>query len=252
MPPPPPPPPSSGSSGDGKGSSSNGSKTPKDLKDGGDDVVSQPQDGVSAKASSATSPTLGTTSEAASTSSQASSSHPSTDAQTEDVPVAPSQSKEIKPVSSIASQYLDMTEIPASAEEQQQQGRTGARSTSGKRPMSSIERKRRNLGRAMLASFAVGTGIFAWQLGREWDNDKEKERLGRTVTDEQGLNGRWQRGQARFWDMLDVSSFVLSGVPLFLLFLPRPVLVTQNPHSQQMCRPAATGIDWACEERVIR
>jgi len=112
--------------------------------------------------------------------------------------------KEIKPVSSLASQYLDMTEIPASAaEREQQQGRTGARSTSGVRPMSSIERKRRNLGRAMLAAAVVGSGIFAWQLGREWDSEKERERLGRTVIVEEGFEGRWQRGQARFWDMLD-------------------------------------------------
>lgn len=111
-----------------------------------------------------------------------------------------STGREIKPVSSLASQYLDATEIPASAAE-----RTGARSTSGKRPMSSIEKRRRNLGRATLAAMAVGSGIFAWNLGREWESEKEKERLGRGVTIEDGLEGRWQRGQARFWDTLDVS-----------------------------------------------
>lgn len=113
-----------------------------------------------------------------------------------------SSGREIKPVSSLASQYLDATEIPASASE-----RTGARSTSGKRPLSSIEKKRRNLGRATLAAMAIGSGIFAWNLGREWDSEKEKERLGRNVTIEEGMEGRWQRGQARFWDTLDVSLY---------------------------------------------
>ena len=121
-----------------------------------------------------------------------------------------SSGREIKPVSSLASQYLDATEIPASPSE-----RTGARSTSGKRALSSIEKRRRNLGRATLAAMAVGSGIFAWNLGREWDSDKEKERLGRNVTVEEGIEGRWQRGQARFWDTLDVGRNLFASFGFF-------------------------------------
>lgn len=40
-------------------------------------------------------------------------------------------------------------------------------------------------------------------MGRDWDSEKEKLRLGRNVTVEEGLEGRLQRGQARFWDTLD-------------------------------------------------
>jgi import inner membrane translocase subunit TIM50 len=105
---------------------------------------------------------------------------------------------EIAPSSSLASQYLDMTEIPAA--------RTGAKSTIGKRPMSTSEKKRRNLGRASLAVTTVGLAYYAWHLGREWDSEKERERLSRNVSNEAGFEGRWQRGQARFWDTLDVRS----------------------------------------------
>lgn len=82
---------------------------------------------------------------------------------------------------------------------------TGARARDGKHSLSSIEKKRRMYGRVAMASTLVGAGIVAWHMGREWENEKEKERLGRDVTDESGLIGRWQRGRARFADTLDVS-----------------------------------------------
>ena len=114
-----------------------------------------------------------------------------------------SSGKDIKPVSSLAAQYLDMTQIPASAAEREQE-RTGARSTAGKRPLSSSEKKRKNLGRALLASTTVGIALYSWHLGRDWESEKEKGRIGKSVTDEEGLNGRWQRGRARALDTLDV------------------------------------------------
>lgn len=83
--------------------------------------------------------------------------------------------------------------------------RTGARAKDSKRSLSSIERKRRMYGRVAMASTLVGAGVVAWHMGREWDSEKEKERLGRDVTEEAGLIGRWQRGRARFMDTLDVS-----------------------------------------------
>lgn len=93
--------------------------------------------------------------------------------------------------------------------------RTGARAKDSKRSLSSIERKRRMYGRVAMASTLVGAGVVAWHMGREWDTEKEKERLGRNVTDEQGLTGRWQRGQARFMDTLDVGR-LLSRLLIFI------------------------------------
>lgn len=116
---------------------------------------------------------------------------------------------DIAPSSGLASQYLDATEVPMSAEEAR---RTGARARDGKHPLSSIEKKRRMYGRVAMASTLVGAGIVAWHMGREWENEKEKERLGRDVTDESGLTGRWQRGRARFADTLDVS-YLFVAVP---------------------------------------
>lgn len=123
-----------------------------------------------------------------------------------EIPTARSPGTDIKPVSSIVSQYLDMTEIPASAEEREREafgGRTGARSTAGKRPMSSIEKKRRTLGRAFGGFLVLGVAASAWHAGREWDSEKEKERLAKLVTDEDGLNGRYQRAKARAVDTMD-------------------------------------------------
>lgn len=123
-----------------------------------------------------------------------------------DAPQPTRRGLEIAPSSSLASQYLDMTEIPAA--------RTGAKSTIGKRPMSTSEKKRRNLGRASLGVTTVGLAYYAWHLGREWDSEKEMERLARNVTTEEGFEGRWQRGQARFWDTLDVCCLLLCLIGL--------------------------------------
>lgn len=116
-----------------------------------------------------------------------------------DAPVA-STSKSIKPISSIASQYLDMTEIPADAAERQ---RTGARSTLGKKAESSSDRRRRAYARSALAVSIFGAGAFAWHLGRDWESEREKLRVGREVTEESGMQGRLQRAQARLVDMSD-------------------------------------------------
>lgn len=117
-----------------------------------------------------------------------------------------STGKDVAPLTGLASQYLDATEVPMSAEEAR---RTGARAKDSKRSLSSIEKKRRMYGRVAMASTLVGAGVVAWHMGREWDSEKEKERLGRDVTEEAGLTGRWQRGRARFMDTLDVSGIEL-------------------------------------------
>jgi import inner membrane translocase subunit TIM50 len=114
--------------------------------------------------------------------------------------------KEIAPTSGLASQYLDRTEVPMSAEEAAQ--RTGARARGSKHSLSSIEKKRRMYGRVAIASTLVGAGVVAWHMGREWDSEREKERIGRDVTVEEGLTGRFQRTQARFKDTMDVSGFM--------------------------------------------
>lgn len=69
--------------------------------------------------------------------------------------------------------------------------------------MSSIEKKRQLYGRFALAFTFFGGGLYAWHLGRDWESEKEKSRVGRNVTTEEGLEGRWQRGKARAADMAD-------------------------------------------------
>ena len=52
------------------------------------------------------------------------------------------------------------------------QERTGARSS--KDSLSSIERRRRFLGRVTLAMMLAGAGAATWAMGREWDDEELK------------------------------------------------------------------------------
>lgn len=57
--------------------------------------------------------------------------------------------------------------------EEAHQERTGAKSS--KDSLSSIERKRRFMGRVSMAMVLVGAGVATWYSGREWEEDELKE-----------------------------------------------------------------------------
>ncbi len=72
-----------------------------------------------------------------------------------------------------ASSSLPSLDFVPSYEEEQPQ-RTGARSS--RDSLSSIERKRRFLGRVSLAVLLLGAGVQTWFLGRDWDEGELRER----------------------------------------------------------------------------
>ncbi|KAG2370260.1 HAD-like domain-containing protein [Suillus spraguei] len=86
---------------------------------------------------------------------------------------------------------------PAEPEPEKTQ-RTGAKSS--KDSLSSIERKRRFLGRLSLGVLAVALGVQVVYLGRDWETDELKERK---ETVEEAPSGRWERTKSRFWELFD-------------------------------------------------
>ncbi|TFK50915.1 HAD-like protein [Heliocybe sulcata] len=79
--------------------------------------------------------------------------------------------------------------------------RTGARSS--KDSLSSIERRRRMMGRVSLAILflaAIAEGLY---MGRPWEGDELKEKK---MTLETAPSSRWGRTKARFWDFFGVFS----------------------------------------------
>lgn len=77
-----------------------------------------------------------------------------------------------QPPPSSSSSLPSLDFVPSFEEEQTQ--RTGAKSSKGS--LSSIERKRRFLGRVSLAVLLLGAGVQTWFLGREWDDGELRER----------------------------------------------------------------------------
>ncbi|KZT21120.1 HAD-like protein [Neolentinus lepideus HHB14362 ss-1] len=79
--------------------------------------------------------------------------------------------------------------------------RTGARSS--KDSLSSIERKRRVLGRVSLVILLLATIAEGVYMGREWEAEELKEKK---MTPETAPSSRWGRTKARFWDFFGVFS----------------------------------------------
>ncbi|KAJ6621310.1 HAD-like domain-containing protein [Mycena sp. CBHHK59/15] len=75
---------------------------------------------------------------------------------------------------------------------------TGAKSS--KDSLSSVEKKRRAMGRVSLAVLVLGFGINAAYLGREWD---ESELKAKKLTLETAPATRWGRTKERFTDIFD-------------------------------------------------
>ncbi|KAG2129760.1 HAD-like domain-containing protein [Suillus clintonianus] len=108
-------------------------------------------------------------------------------------PPSPPQNPPPPPSTSLPS--LDFQ--PAEPEPEKTQ-RTGAKSS--KDSLSSIERKRRFLGRLSLGVLAVALGVQVVYLGRDWEADELKARK---QTVEEAPSGRWVRTKSRFWELFD-------------------------------------------------
>ncbi|KII95425.1 hypothetical protein PLICRDRAFT_25908 [Plicaturopsis crispa FD-325 SS-3] len=92
-------------------------------------------------------------------------------------------------------------------------GRTGARSS--KDSLSSIERRRRYMGRVALGVFALGLGAQTVYMGRDWEEDELKERKLRI---EDAPSTRLGRTTARFTQIFD-----LFNKPQWSELLPPPL-----------------------------
>ena len=137
-------------------------------------------------------------------------------------PTAPKAQPPVRAGPSLASSYLDLTEVSASREEREAAARTEgafpgrphrARGGTAKRSLSSIEKKRQMVARGTMVGALLGLGIGAWYLGRDWESEREALRLSEGQPTPPGLAGRYFRGKARFMDVLDVSIlFALSMI----------------------------------------
>ncbi|KAH9819595.1 HAD-like domain-containing protein [Melampsora americana] len=119
--------------------------------------------------------------------------------------------------SSFASQMLDLaSDQPPPPPDQ----KTGARSKlTGKRPLSSIEKRRQVIGRLCGSLVFIAVGLWGWSLGREWDNEDEKRMLGG------GEDGdRISRTRARLFDLFDYFN-----KPAWNPILPPPL---PEPHGR--------------------
>ncbi|EGG08043.1 uncharacterized protein MELLADRAFT_47924 [Melampsora larici-populina 98AG31] len=120
--------------------------------------------------------------------------------------------------SSFASQMLDLAsdQPPPPPPDQ----KTGARSKlTGKRPLSSIEKRRQVIGRVCGSLVFIAVGLWGWSLGRDWDNEDEKRMLGG------GEDGdRISRTRARLFDLFDYFN-----KPAWNPILPPPL---PEPHGR--------------------
>ncbi|KAH9851103.1 NIF-domain-containing protein [Lenzites betulinus] len=111
-----------------------------------------------------------------------------------------------------SSQIVPSLDFDPSAEESKQE-RTGARSS--KDSLSSIERRRRFLGRLSLAVLAAGAGVAVWQMGQPFD---EEELRARKWSPEDAPQSRWERTKVRFTGIFDTFT-----EPLWPELLPPPM-----------------------------
>jgi len=91
--------------------------------------------------------------------------------------------------------------------------RTGAKSS--KDSLSSIERKRRLMGRVSLALMLFGAGAATWYSGREWEEDELKQLRMKL---EDAPNTRWGRTRQRFTGLFGTFT-----EPLWPELLPPPL-----------------------------
>ncbi|KAH8103481.1 HAD-like protein [Cristinia sonorae] len=111
-----------------------------------------------------------------------------------------------------ASSSLPSLDISPAVEEEPKQ-RTGARSS--KDSLSSIERKRRFMGRVSLAALLLGAAVQTWYMGREWDEDELKDKRLKSEIIEAS---RWGRTTHRFKNLFGTFT-----EPLWEELLPPPL-----------------------------
>ncbi|KAI0343556.1 HAD-like protein [Trametopsis cervina] len=91
--------------------------------------------------------------------------------------------------------------------------RTGAKSS--KDSLSSIERKRRYMGRVTMGALLLGAGAATWYSGREWEEDELKQLRMKL---EDAPNTRWGRTRQRFTGLFGTFT-----EPLWPELLPPPL-----------------------------
>ncbi|KAI8978264.1 HAD-like domain-containing protein [Trametes punicea] len=111
-----------------------------------------------------------------------------------------------------SSQIIPSLDFDPTAEDVRRE-RTGARSS--KDSLSSIERRRRFLGRLSLAMLLVGAGVATWQMGRPWEEDELKAKK---WSPEDAPKSRWERTKIRFSGIFDTFT-----EPIWPELLPPPL-----------------------------
>lgn len=138
-----------------------------------------------------------------------------------DLPLPTEPTQAIQPSSSLAEQYLELSDLPAAKSETFPGNTTSARSRSAS-SKSSIEKRRQAMTKTLLIAssvFAVAFGIF---ISREWDSEEEGMRLiGRSddleavkLESQGGLKARYGRGRLRVFDAIDVGAHAPLNAPL--------------------------------------
>ncbi|OSC98463.1 NIF-domain-containing protein [Trametes coccinea BRFM310] len=122
----------------------------------------------------------------------------------------PAEAEAPKPLPS--SQIVPSLDFDPSAEDTKRE-RTGAKSS--KDSLSSIERRRRFMGRIALAMLVAGAGLATWEMGRPWD---EEELKAKKWTLDEAPQSRWERTKIRFTGIFDTFT-----EPLWPELLPPPL-----------------------------
>lgn len=144
-----------------------------------------------------------------------------------------SEQRSLAQEDSLAATYFDLPgQSGASDRAARGEGRAGYRG------MSSIEKRRQNLSRLMIALGLVGAGISAWSLSRPFESESWEDRrlmsqlrldLGLNQEDElpEGLSGRYYRCKTRVVDLMDFLN-----KPAWDPLLPPPLPPThQRPYT---------------------
>ncbi|EGO00630.1 hypothetical protein SERLA73DRAFT_178488 [Serpula lacrymans var. lacrymans S7.3] len=124
-------------------------------------------------------------------------------------PLPPGPTSTLPSASTSVLPSLDFQPAEPGADE----GRTGAKSS--KDSLSSIERKRRFMGRLTAGMILIGFGVQAAYMGRDWS---EEEMQTRKVKIEDAPSTRWTRTKTRFVEIFDYFN-----KPIWTELLPPPL-----------------------------
>lgn len=135
------------------------------------------------------------------------------------IPSTSSTSTDISRSTSLAEAYLDISDVVPASSQKEAFGSTTNAKAKGAGSKSSIEKKRANLTRSLVALGGLGLVGSTIYLGREWDDEFEKMKLvGRSddlqaikESEATGWEAWWGRGKLRAADMADVSAYLVHG-----------------------------------------